>query len=32
MALCGHAIAVSPEKALRRHAEENGWDIVDWRS
>lgn len=32
MALCGHAIAVSPEGSLRRHAESKGWDIVDWSS
>ncbi len=32
MALCGHAIAVSPEGSLRRHAETNGWQIVDWTS
>jgi phosphoserine phosphatase len=32
MALCGHAIAVSPEGPLRRHAEANGWEIVDWSS
>ena len=32
MALCGHAIAVSPEGPLRRHAESNDWQIVDWTS
>ena len=32
MGLCGHAVAVSPEGSLRRHAESNGWDIVDWTS
>ena len=32
MALCGHAIAVSPEGPLRRHAETNNWEIVDWTS
>ena len=32
MALCGHAVAVSPEGALRRHAEKEGWTVVDWRS
>jgi HAD superfamily phosphoserine phosphatase-like hydrolase len=32
MALCGHAIAVSPEGPLRRHAEANDWEIVDWSS
>lgn len=32
MALCGHAIAVSPEGPLRRHAEANEWQIVDWTS
>ena len=32
MALCGHAIAVSPEGPLRRHAEANDWQIVDWTS
>lgn len=32
MALCGHAIAVSPEGPLRRHAEANDWKIVDWTS
>ncbi|MDP6199142.1 MAG: HAD-IB family phosphatase [Candidatus Poseidonia sp.] len=30
MALCGHAIAISPEGALRRHAQANGWLIEDW--
>ena len=30
MGLCGHAIAVSPESSLRKHAEKHGWDIVDW--
>lgn len=32
MERCGHRIAVSPEGALRRHANANGWDIVDWDS
>lgn len=32
MALCGHPIAVSPEGSLRRHAEANDWEIVDWTS
>lgn len=32
MALCGHAIAVSPEAPLRRHAQSKGWEIVDWAS
>ena len=32
MARCGHAIAVSPEGSLRRHAEANDWQIVDWTS
>jgi len=31
MSLCGHAIAVSPEASLRRHAEAKNWDILDWR-
>lgn len=31
MALCGHAIAVNPEGALRKHAETHQWDIVEWR-
>ena len=30
MDLCGHAIAVSPESSLRKHAEKHGWDVVDW--
>jgi phosphoserine phosphatase len=30
MGLCGHAIAVSPESSLRKHAEKHGWDVVDW--
>ena len=30
MALCGHAIAISPEGSLRRHAQANGWLIEDW--
>jgi putative phosphoserine phosphatase/1-acylglycerol-3-phosphate O-acyltransferase len=32
MGICGHAIAVSPEGSLRRHAQSEGWDIVDWPS
>ena len=32
MDLCGHAIAVSPEGPLRRHAQNKGWEIVDWPS
>ena len=28
--LGGHAIAVSPESSLRKHAEKHGWDVVDW--
>ena len=32
MALCGHPIAVSPEGTLRRHAQANDWEIVDWTS
>ena len=30
MSLCGHPIAVSPEGSLRRHAQAEGWEIVDW--
>jgi HAD superfamily hydrolase (TIGR01490 family) len=30
MSLCGHPIAVSPEGSLRRHAQSEGWEIVDW--
>ena len=32
MRICGNAIAVSPEGPLRRHAQSEGWDIVDWPS
>ena len=32
MGICGNAIAVSPEGSLRRHAQSEGWDIVDWPS
>jgi len=32
MECCGHAVAVSPEGSLRRHAQSKGWDIVDWAS
>jgi phosphoserine phosphatase len=30
MDLCGHAVAVSPEGPLRRHAEAKGWTVEDW--
>ena len=30
MDLCGHAVAVSPEGPLRRHAEAKGWAVEDW--
>lgn len=32
MSLCGNPVAVSPEGPLRRHAEEQAWAVVDWRS
>jgi len=32
MSLCGHAVAVSPEGPLRRHAQSEEWEIVDWTS
>lgn len=31
MALCGQAIAISPEPPLRRHAQANNWAIEDWK-
>ena len=31
MALCGHAVAVNPEGSLRKHAENQQWEIVEWR-
>lgn len=32
MALCGHPIAVNPERSLRQHATNLGWDIMEWKS
>ncbi|MBL6743165.1 MAG: HAD-IB family phosphatase [Candidatus Poseidonia sp.] len=30
MALCGHPIAINPERPLLRHATEHGWEYHDW--
>jgi phosphoserine phosphatase len=27
----GHPVAVNPGRRLRRAAEENGWEVVEWR-
>jgi phosphoserine phosphatase len=30
MALCGHPIAINPERPLLRHALEQGWEHYEW--
>lgn len=32
MRICGHAVAVNPERPLQKFAEEKGWEIVHWPS
>ncbi len=30
LTLCGNPVATTPKKALRRHARQQGWPIMDW--
>ena len=31
MRICGNPIAVNPEPALKKHAEEHNWECVEWK-